>query len=220
MHMNDSINPTNNTRVLWVDIIKGILITLVVIGHATGRFNTYIYQFHIGVFFLISGYVAYPERRTLVGFSLNRFLTLWLPRLVIFLGMLFFCWLLKTLGVYTLFFSEKQPFIGIIPSIKSFVITGSMNIYWLGATWFIGALFWCSILNRLILRICGDRYSIIYAFLIMILYFAGYGLVTQGKSLRGLDLVLIAQFFYGMGTILGHYFPPKVLQKTNPFIKR
>ena len=43
-------------RIRWVDVTKGILILLVVIGHATSLFNPLIYQFHVGAFFVLSGY--------------------------------------------------------------------------------------------------------------------------------------------------------------------
>lgn len=43
-------------RIEWCDIYKGIMIILVVIGHATGQFNSWIYQFHMAAFFFISGY--------------------------------------------------------------------------------------------------------------------------------------------------------------------
>ena len=42
-------------RISWCDIYKGIVIIIVVVGHATGKFNQYIYQFHMAAFFLISG---------------------------------------------------------------------------------------------------------------------------------------------------------------------
>ena len=45
-------------RISWCDIYKGIVIILVVVGHATGKFNQYIYQFHMAAFFLISGYTG------------------------------------------------------------------------------------------------------------------------------------------------------------------
>lgn len=38
-------------RISWCDIYKGIVIILVVVGHATGKFNQYIYQFHMAAFF-------------------------------------------------------------------------------------------------------------------------------------------------------------------------
>lgn len=42
-------------RIEWIDIYKGLAIILVVIGHATGLFNSYIYQFHVAAFSLYLG---------------------------------------------------------------------------------------------------------------------------------------------------------------------
>ena len=47
-----------NKRIEWIDIFKGLAIILGVIGHSTGQFNGYIYQFHVAAFFFISGWVA------------------------------------------------------------------------------------------------------------------------------------------------------------------
>ena len=49
-------------RIEWVDIYKALGIILVVVGHATGAFNNYIYQFHMAAFFLISGYKTNFDR--------------------------------------------------------------------------------------------------------------------------------------------------------------
>lgn len=45
-------------RMEWVDIYKAIGIVLVVIGHTTGTFNFFIYQFHMAAFFVISDYTT------------------------------------------------------------------------------------------------------------------------------------------------------------------
>ena len=46
-------------RLMWVDVTKGFLMILVVIGHYPGEvdfpFITYIYWFHMPAFFLLSG---------------------------------------------------------------------------------------------------------------------------------------------------------------------
>ena len=49
---------SNGKRIDWIDIFKGLAIILVVVGHSTGLFNAYIYQFHVAAFFFISGWVA------------------------------------------------------------------------------------------------------------------------------------------------------------------
>lgn len=56
-------------RIGYIDVAKGILISLVVIGHVT-NFNTvptailkmWIYSFHIPAFFIISGILCDPEK--------------------------------------------------------------------------------------------------------------------------------------------------------------
>lgn len=42
-------------RELWIDVLRGIGISFVVLGHATPPFNKFIYGFHMPLFFLISG---------------------------------------------------------------------------------------------------------------------------------------------------------------------
>ena len=56
--------PKKSTRILWMDVFRGLLILSVVIGHTTGKFNAYIYQFHMGAFFLASGFTTKQESRS------------------------------------------------------------------------------------------------------------------------------------------------------------
>ena len=57
---------TKDVRIEWIDIFKGLAIILVVVGHATGLFSTYIYQFHVAAFFFISGWVAKLDEGSLL----------------------------------------------------------------------------------------------------------------------------------------------------------
>ena len=52
-------------RIEWVDVFKGLLSISMVVGHATGYFNKYIYQFHMAAFFFASGYTINLSKRTL-----------------------------------------------------------------------------------------------------------------------------------------------------------
>ena len=58
--------PKKSTRILWMDVFRGLLILSVVIGHTTGKFNAYIYQFHMGAFFLASGFTTKQDSRSLL----------------------------------------------------------------------------------------------------------------------------------------------------------
>ncbi len=49
----------------WVDVLKGIAILLVVVGHvAGGELRNVIYMFHMPLFFFISGFLFRPEKDT------------------------------------------------------------------------------------------------------------------------------------------------------------
>lgn len=51
-------------KIGWIDIFKGIAITLVVAGHAGSPINTYIYLFHMPAFIFISGYTYNGQKYT------------------------------------------------------------------------------------------------------------------------------------------------------------
>ena len=53
----------DSKRNLTIDVMKGFLIALVVIGHSHWEFGKIIYWFHMPVFFMISGYLLkVPEK--------------------------------------------------------------------------------------------------------------------------------------------------------------
>ncbi len=60
----------SNERLDFLDMARGIGILLVVIGHfyLEGSFREIIYYFHIPLFFVISGYLAKTERKTIKDF--------------------------------------------------------------------------------------------------------------------------------------------------------
>ena len=66
-------------RIEWADYYKAFAILLVVIGHATGRFNGYIYQFHVAAFFFISGYLSRIDKKSYDKIIIIKFFNLILP---------------------------------------------------------------------------------------------------------------------------------------------
>lgn len=65
-------------RLLSIDIAKGMGIILVVWAHAKGPFSSYIYQFHMPFFFLISGYLFNPNT-SFRQFAKRKFTSLYVP---------------------------------------------------------------------------------------------------------------------------------------------
>lgn len=49
-------------RIEWVDVLRGIAILLVLLGHNNPPFIKYIYGFHVPLFFIISGYLYHESK--------------------------------------------------------------------------------------------------------------------------------------------------------------
>lgn len=94
-----------NNRDITVDIVKGIGLVLMVMGHCGFRYSSFIYLFHMPLFFLISGYLFDEKKVTsfqkLVIFIKRKIISLWLPYVAY--NMLFhICHnLFVQIGVYT-----------------------------------------------------------------------------------------------------------------------
>ncbi len=59
----NSLSGSDNKRLIWLDVLKGVAILLVVLGHQTSEhqghaLKTFIYSFHMPFFFLLAGYSA------------------------------------------------------------------------------------------------------------------------------------------------------------------
>lgn len=87
-------------RIEWVDILKGIAILLVVVGHmeyAEGTANPgrmLIYTFHMPLFFMLAGYTAalsLSRNPNLLQFICRRFLSVMVP---------YICWMLALPCIY------------------------------------------------------------------------------------------------------------------------
>ena len=189
-------------RIAWIDIYKGLAICLVVIGHATGLFNSYIYQFHMAAFFFISGYVTQRGKRNTLKTLWDRFYTLILPYLTVFLLMLFLEGVFSRLGLYEYFFSKDFGYIGFGKSITQLFLYGNCYVWWLGAAWFVLELFAIELLHSVLAAVSGEN-KIIYLTLIGIVYCIGYYCIQQNYFMRigfvNYDMAFIGLGFYGIG---------------------
>ena len=66
-------------RKQWVDILKGILIIMVVLGHSYFEYSKYIYWFHMPVFFMLSGYVFHVPKINTFEWIKNILIKLMIP---------------------------------------------------------------------------------------------------------------------------------------------
>lgn len=142
-----------NARNIEKDIMKGILIFLVVLGHAQFPGHRFIYLFHMSCFFIVSGYfwkTSYiTNRKSTMHMILKRIKTLYIP--FVFFNILF------------LIVESSFPFI-IPENIKSitfsFLFLNFVKIIFLrgrtiltDSTWFLSVLFIVTVLYTFIMLI-------------------------------------------------------------------
>ena len=191
-------------RIEWIDISRGILIILMVVGHSTSQFNHYIYQFHMAAFFILSGYVANIDRKGFFDIFFNKFFTVLLP---VFTTVVFgsgVMWLLH-IKHYDIVISSLE-FPGWREAIKAFLIYGNIYVEVLGATWFLSVLFAVCLLNKMI-YLLTNKFLLGYGVISLTLYLLGYGIIKQGITpsphvgMFSIDLIFIANLFYAIGYI-------------------
>ena len=125
-------------RIEYYDIAKGIGILLVVWAHGRGPFSNYIYQFHMPLFFLISG-LLYSEAAGVGEFIKRKVKSLYLP---------FVIWNLLFYVTKSILHHVKSD--TIVDTALRIVLTLDKDGQYFGATWFMGSLFVVAVLYKLL----------------------------------------------------------------------
>jgi len=188
-------------RLKWVDIYKGLAILLVVVGHSTGLFNLYIYQFHMAAFFFISGYTSKLEKKGILQTTVGKIYSLYFPYCIIFLISLGLVWLLHLTGGYSNLFKDQFP--GFLLSVSEFFNHRIIYINLLGATWFLITLLGIYVLQKIILFFCFDRPGFFYFVISLFFFFLGYGIIKSPPPIPDnlFYLIYIGQFYFFLGVI-------------------
>lgn len=125
----ESFPVTKPSRLLSLDMAKGIGIIFVVWAHAKGPFSSYIYQFHMPFFFLISGYLFNPNT-TFRQFAKRKAISLYLP---------FIFWNSAAILIKALLHLLSWPHA--LRLELQILLTLNKDGQFFGATWFLGSLF-------------------------------------------------------------------------------
>lgn len=196
-------------RIAWIDIYKGLAIILVVLGHSTGKFNGYIYQFHMAAFFCISGYTALKsiEEESFQEFFIKKITTLMIPCFIMVILFGLFYVFLDKINILAIW--DSNNFVGIKLLLKEFVYNGNINISCLGASWFIIVLFGIFILNKVIYTMTKKKNIFIYILINVALYCLAYFMMLKEINIHiayfDITLVFIGQFFFMIGLITHKY---------------
>lgn len=191
-----------HARVNWIDIAKGIGMFFVVLGHQfmiPEELSTWIYSFHMPLFFFLSGFVYRQSTSSLKEILKKKMRTLILPYFFIAI-VTYVYWLFigRNFGGDALLnISPLKPLLGIFYSIGV--------DYWLvfnTPIWFLTCLFCVEVIYDLICRYLKNPLTILFVLLVSSL--VGYTLLKLNipRLPWGLNIAFFAIIFYGIGNFL------------------
>lgn len=195
-----SENNIRKPRIEWIDMAKGIAIILVIVGHTidySSPLRSFIFSFHMPLFFILAGYTFRPKPwRMVVKSSAKRLL---LPYLLLFL-----LWKVPNLLAYTDYVG-KSALLGLA---GSFIFAAGTTVQPFGfeatgMSWFLVALFCSRLIMNGICHVSAERKGAQAIEGALSLAALGVG-VLFGKALHlylplSLDVSLVAVFFMWIG---------------------
>lgn len=191
-------------RIKFLDVSKGLLIILMVIGHSESPVTSYIYLFHMSAFVFISGYTfnqKYPLKTALK----KRFQRLYIPFIKYSLVFLLFYNVFVLMNFYDAEEMIWSPILYIKSILNILLLGGALfGSGLLGAFWFLTMLFEISIIY-LIINSVAVKYlksSNIMATSIVIIFILGNILILIDYNLpRFLDNSLVMILIYHFGVL-------------------
>ncbi len=178
---------TTTARISWLDMAKGYGTLLVIMGHlGVGGLNTWIYSFHIPLFFFLSGYV----------FSLKYEWKTFIKKKCKSIIIPYFC-----LGVPMVLFELFLQFCR-----GTFTVTKGKDLFkelffqqrfW--AIWFLACLFFINILFFFVVKLCKKEWQI--ALVSVALCFIGLFYYHNGGTAFywNMDVCMTAIPFFALG---------------------
>ena len=194
-------------RIEWVDILKGVAIICVIIGHRTWAsygilpcaLKIWIYSFHMPLFFFLSGFVfSIDKYENFKQFLINKIKTIIVP-------MVFFSIVISTFRyIYygLLLHNASTEFVGFIKKIILSLLLQERQQEYNSALWFLACLFVIQIILYGIIRFSKSVWHILG--MILLCFTIGVIYVELGGKLLPweIDTALISIVFVGLGYIL------------------
>ncbi len=197
----------NKTRNMQMDIVKGIAIILIVLGHTGFPGTHFVYLFHLAIFYFVSGYFfkdKYSENiNSVKKYIFDKIKRLYLPYL--FANVL--CILCNNVFIYFKLYSSSShiyySFFDIVKEIvKKIFLQGQCEM--VGATWFLPTLLLISIIycfnDYFLKKIVPMQKNIIQFIVGVIFLIIGYILAKQNINIKIFELpVLTCYILFDFG---------------------
>lgn len=187
----EMMNKNLTNRIPWIDTAKGLGLLCVILGHLNVPYlSTWIYTFHMPLFFFLSGVVFSGGKYRFKEYLIRKLKTLVLPYFTLGGGIfLFFCIVYVIQGQHISAYWEM---------VKEFLV---QEHYW--TVWFLACLFMVEILYYGVHILCGKNLvwstalSLVLCTFGLLRYRLGWGSLPWN-----LDVALVAQFFFHGGYLL------------------
>lgn len=196
MIMND-----NKVRYDWVDTLKFLGILFIYVGHyadAAGLFYKYVFQFHVPMFFFISGFFFKNNTsENIINFAIKKFLKYMLPYFILNILYIVVCCLLNNYGIAFIL----KNMIKMILGIRNDLISNS--------TWFIPCLFSIEMIYFVLNKIFkGNKYILCILSLILyviFIYLMPFNPIINPSWFWNIDSAFVYLIYFSLGNLLFVY---------------
>lgn len=194
-----------------IDVLKGIGIILVIIGHMNtsqigGGIITYIYSFHMALFFWCTGYLSFNSKsnnQNFFKFFIKKFKKIIIPYILFFcISLLYGHFIVRNIfDQYVIPFNLKDSLKALVYSSEWLNTVPTFNF----ALWFLPTLFITTIIFYFITKI---KKPYLFALVILLLSFVTIPLqqrVFIGRPILSLNAIPGALVFMGIGYLFRQY---------------
>lgn len=192
-------------RKKYLDIAKGIGIILVVWAHANGPGSRYINLFHMPLFFFISG-ILFNENDSCETFIVKKVKSLYIP---------FVLW---NVLIYFIEYSARIALEGKTFNLDTYISlvfqieAGVNKASFLGATWFLAALFWITVFYKIIYTYLLNHTE--HAEIVMFLLSTFIAIIAFKITFPYfISRTIICSLFYSAGHLTSKLIPMLLAQK-------
>ncbi|MBQ6622672.1 MAG: acyltransferase [Mogibacterium sp.] len=188
--------PAKKNRVLWIDILRGLMMYVVIYGHIT-RFplaQVHIYSYHMPIFFMISGMTfRFNKVRETGTFIYRKFWALMIPYFVLNLYVSPLREWLERIGE-----CNMQSWLDLI---KGVLISNADSHLKMASntTWFIPCLFVTTVLVFLLQKVTRTDRNMVLALIAIIAVFHAAGQTTGTGGVWHWRVGVVAMVFYVIG---------------------
>lgn len=202
-----------------IDVLKGLGIIFIVLGHTSFPFSKFLYLFHVVIFIMASGYFWNDKKittlRDLKNFIFSRIKKLYIPYVICNSICLILNNFLININIFNInnhsYFTFKDVIIGIV---KTILFNNETELF--GAMWFLRLLFMITVLFAIIEfilnKFCSKYKNIIQIFISIIFLSFGYYI---SKNQINLKLVDSAMFMCYSMFVLSTYLKKLEIKKLN-----